>query len=134
MKKILLFSTAIFVGISIFSCKDDDYETVQSIDKIKIDSVNIASDTMLVNTMQNITTYSTYASTCNGFYGYDYVYKNDLNRDVTAYQYQTNGNCSNHSYVSANSIKFRPQQTGVFTFKFWTGNNTWLTKNIVVVQ
>ncbi|MCU7616417.1 hypothetical protein NZ698_04345 [Chryseobacterium sp. PBS4-4] len=131
-----LFNTAlsvIFVGISLVSCKDDDdYETIQSTEKVKIDSVKIINDTMSVFSVQSIRTYSTYASQCDGFYGYDYIHTGNFTRDVTAYQYHTNGSCAQANHVSANQINFSPQQAGTYTFKFWTGNNTWITKTIVV--
>ncbi|MBW7674389.1 hypothetical protein [Chryseobacterium chendengshani] len=123
----------IFIGFSLVSCKeDDDYETIESAEKIKIDSVRIVNDTMAVMTVQSIRTYSTYASQCQGFYGYDYVHTGNFSRNVTAYKYQTDGSCSQTIHVSANQINFSPQQTGTYTFKFWTGDNTWITKTIVV--
>jgi len=131
-----LFSAAlsvIFIGLSLVSCKDDDdYETIQSADKVKIDSVKIVNDTMSVFSVQSIRTYSTYASQCEGFYGYDYIHTSNFTRDVTAYQYHTNGSCVQANHVSANQINFSPQQAGTYTFKFWTGDNTWITKTIVV--
>jgi len=131
-----LFNAAlsvIFVGLSLVSCKDDDdYETIQSADKVKIDSVKIINDTMSVFSVQSIRTYSTYASQCDGFYGYDYIHTGNFTRDVAAYQYHTNGSCAQENHVSANQINFSPQQVGAYTFKFWTGNNTWITKTIVV--
>ena len=125
--------SVVFVGLSLVSCKDDDdYETIQSADKVKIDSVKIINDTMSVYSIQSIRTYSTYASQCEGFYGYEYLHTGNFTRDVTAYQYHTNGSCAQANHVSANQINFSPQQVGNYTFKFWTGNNTWITKTIVV--
>ena len=125
--------SVIFIGILLSSCKDDDdYETIESADKIKIDSVKIVNDTMDVLTVQSIRTYSTYNSKCQGFYGYDYVHTGNFSRNVTAYKYQTSGSCSQANFVSANQINFSPQQIGTYTFKFWTGDNTWITKTIVV--
>lgn len=131
MKK-LLFSVLI-LGLSITSCDDDDdYQTIESIDKIKIDSVKIVNDTMDVFSIQSIKTYSTYPSHCEGFYGYDYVHNDNLARTVTAYKYITNGPCTQVTYTSANQINFSPRKTGTYTFKFWNGGNSWITKTIVV--
>ncbi|MDF2550883.1 MAG: hypothetical protein K0R77_158 [Chryseobacterium sp.] len=131
-----LFNAAlsvVFIGLSLVSCNDDDdYETIQYTDKVKIDSVKIVNDTMSVFGVQSIRTYSTYASQCQGFYGYDYIHTGNFTRDVTAYQYHTNGSCAQANHVSANQINFSPQQVGTYTFKFWNGNNTWITKTIVV--
>lgn len=134
MKHILKTSIFIIVLAGVFtSCKDDDdYETIEFTDKVKVDSVRIVNDTMDVLSVQSIRTYSTYASKCQGFYGYDYVHSGNFSRDVTAYQYHTNGSCTQANYVSANQINFSPQQVGTYTFRFWKGDNTWITKTIVV--
>ncbi|AYZ11718.1 hypothetical protein EGY05_07205 [Chryseobacterium arthrosphaerae] len=133
MKKFLNLGFSILAaGFFLVSCNDDDYETIESVDKIKIDSVKIVSDTMDVFAIQSIKTYSTYPSQCEGFYGYDYIYNNNLERTVTAYKYRTNGPCTQGNYVGANQINFSPQKKGTYTFKFWNGGNSWITKTIVV--
>lgn len=124
--------SSVFVGISLGSCKDDDYDTIQSADRIKIDSVQIVNDTMSVFGVQSIRTYSTYPSHCEGFYGYDYIYSGEFSRDVTSYQYHTNGNCASAPFSAASQLNFSPQKKGNYTFRFWTGNNSWITKTIVV--
>lgn len=134
MKFLLKISfAAITFGLFFTSCKDDDdYQTIESVDKVKIDSVKIVNDTMDVFSVQSIRTYSTYSSGCKGFYGYDYVHLSDLERDITAYQFTTNGPCTQATYTGANQINFRPQKVGAYTFRFWNGDNNWITKTIVV--
>ena len=124
--------SALLLGLFLVSCNDDDYDTVESVDKIKIDSVKIAKDTMNVYAIQSIKTYSTYPSQCEGFYGYDYIYNNNLERTVTAYKYRTGGPCAQGSYVAGSKINFNPQKKGTYTFKFWNGGNNWISKTIVV--
>jgi hypothetical protein len=133
MKRLLNIGfSAIILGVMITSCNDDDYETIQSIDKVKIDSVRITNDTMNIFDVQHIKTYSSYISQCEGFYGYDYVHSTNLTRTVTAYKFRTDATCSQSTHQAMNQINFNPQQTGTYTFKFWTGTNTWITKTIVV--
>lgn len=124
------FST-LLLGLVVVSCNDDDYQTIESIAKIKIDSVKVMKDTMSVFSIQSIKTYSTYPSHCDGFYGYDYIYEDDLERTVTTYKYMTSGPCQQSSYVGTNQIKFSPQQKGAYTFRFWNGGKNWITKTIV---
>jgi hypothetical protein len=125
--------SVLVLGLLFTSCNDDDnYETIESIDKIKIDSVKIINDTMDVFTVQSIKTYSTYSSHCEGFYGYDYVHTDNATRSVTAYKYVTNGPCTQASYTAPSQINFSPQQIGTYTFKFWNGGTSWITKTIVV--
>ncbi|SEM34167.1 hypothetical protein SAMN05421856_102499 [Chryseobacterium taichungense] len=134
MKNFFRFGfSAFFLGLFFISCNDDDdYQTIESIDKIKIDSVKIVNDTMDVFSIQSIKTYSTYPSHCEGFYGYDYVPNDNLTRTVTSYKYTTSGPCTQANYTSANQINFSPQQVGTYTFKFWNGGNNWITRTIVV--
>ena len=125
--------SAMVLGLFLTSCNNDDnYNTVESVDRIKIDSVKIINDTMDVFTVQSIKTYSAYLSHCEGFYGYDYIHSDNLTRNVTAYKYITDGPCTQSTYTAANQINFSPQQKGTYTFKFWNGNNSWITKTIVV--
>ncbi|AZA83349.1 hypothetical protein C1637_21530 [Chryseobacterium lactis] len=133
MKKVLNIGFLMLsLGLFLVSCNDDEYQTVESIDKIKIDSVKVVSDTMDVLGIQSIKTYSTYPSNCEGFYGYDYVYNDNLQRQVTAYKYITNGPCAQKNTVGASQINFNPQKKGTYTFKFWNGGDNWITKTIVV--
>jgi hypothetical protein len=133
MKKLLNIGFSVFVlSVLLVSCNDDDYHTIESIDKIKIDRVKIVHDTMSVFSIQSIKTYSTYPSHCEGFYGYDYIYNTSLERTVTSYKYITDGPCTQGKYVGVNQINFSPQRKGTYTFKFWSGGNNWITKTIVV--
>lgn len=134
MKPLFKISFAAAVlGIFLTSCKDDDdYQTIESVEKVKIDSVKIVNDTMSVFSVQSIRTYSTYASKCQGFYGYDYIHTEKFEREVTAYQYFTNGSCAQTSFTAAGQINFSPQKTGTYTFRFWNGDNNWIIKTIVV--
>lgn len=127
----LLCATA-FTAAFLISCNSDDYDTIQSYDRIKIDSVDIPNDTMAVNSIQTIRTYSTYASNCEGFYGYDYRYTGDFERDITSYAYRTDGNCGSAPYTAFSNINFRPVTPGNYSLRFWQGGNNWMIKNIVV--
>lgn len=133
MKKFLNIGfSALLLGLVLVSCNDDDYQTIESIDKVKIDSVQITHDTMDIFSIQRIKTYSTYSSQCQGFYGYDYIHNGNFDRSVTAYKYITNGPCTQKSYSAVNQINFNPQRAGKYTFTFWNGGNNWITKTIVV--
>jgi len=133
MKSVLKFGFAVFGLYTLFtSCKDDDdYPTIESVDKVKIDSVKIISDTMDVFSVQSIRTFSSYASGCQGFYGYDYLHDGTFGREITAYQYTSSGPCTQALHTQANQINFSPQKPGTYTFKFWNGDNSWITKTIV---
>lgn len=125
--------SALVLGCTVMSCNDDDdYQTIESTDRVKIDSVKIVNDTMDVFAVQSIKTYSAYSSKCEGFYGYDYGHTDHLTRTVTAYKYRTDGACTGKAYTVGSRINFSPQQKGNYTFRFWNGGNSWITKTIVV--
>lgn len=106
--------SSLLIGLSFTSCKDDeDYRTIESVDKVKIDSVSVVNDTMDVFSVQSIRTFSKYSSGCRGFYGYDYIHRNDLEREVTAYQFLTNQPCTDGTYQQANQINFSPDRKSV---------------------
>lgn len=134
MKRLLNigFSVIVLGGILTSCNNNDDYETIQSTQRVGIDSVGKINDTMNVFSTQRIRTFSRYQSQCEGFYGYDYVYGENLTRRVTAYKFRTNGNCAPTTYVGRNEINFNPQQRGTYTFKFWKSDSTWITKTIEV--
>lgn len=130
---IKIFSGVLFLLIVAASCDNkDDYEVMESADPVKIDSVKIINDTMSLGMSQQITTYSSYKKGCQGFYGYDYQHTGATEREVTAYAFNTNGNCENANYVAGSKINFMPNSAGTYSFKFWNGGSAWITKTIVV--
>lgn len=137
MKKIIFALIPMFLVLNLIGCNDRlEGDEITNVDVSKIDSVMIAQDTMDVFSVQTIKTYSTYTSKCEGFYGYDYVHTSASDRRVTTYKFKTEAACGD-MVTRASQINFRPQQTGTYYFKFWTGKNaagenTWLEKMILV--
>lgn len=137
MGKLYRFTVLAFSVFMLSSCNDRfEGDEITNIEQLKIDSVTIPQDTMEVYSTQTIKTYSNYSANCEGFYGYDYLHTNQLEREVTSYKFKTSATCG-EVLTKASQINFRPQQTGTFTFKFWNGTNAsgeniWIEKNIVV--
>ena len=137
MKKIFNLSViTLLAGFFAVSCDRNDEDEIQNVEAIKIDSVKIAQDTMDVFTIQTIKTYSTYPSACDDFFGYDYI-RIGLERNVVAYSYKINGTCTQATRVGVNGFNFRPEEKGIYSFKFWNGKdssnqNIWIEKTIVV--
>ena len=113
----------------LMNCNRDDSVTFET-EKLKIDSVNIPQNTMKVNAVQTIITYSTHQQGCEGFYGYDYA-RDGFTRTITSYKFKQNATCGN-AVAGVSQLNFAPQEKGTYTLKFWSGDNNWLEKTIVV--
>ena len=137
MKNSIKFSLVFVMAVTLLSCNDRNEENlIQSVNRVKVDSVKVAQDSMDVFTTQTIKTFSNYNSKCEGFYGYDYVYSDELKRTVSSFKFKTAVACG-AEVAHASQINFCPQQTGNYTFKFWNGTNSagekiWIEKIIVV--
>ncbi|MDO4225383.1 MAG: hypothetical protein Q4C75_05775 [Bergeyella zoohelcum] len=114
------------------SCKRDSDSTTLSIEKVAIDSVNIARNTIAVSSSLQIITFAKYKQGCEGFYGYDYQ-TSDFQRDIIAYKYKTDTNCGTEAQVTS-MINFTPKQAGIYTLRFWKTDNQWIEKNIIVTE
>ena len=78
----------------------------------------------------------TYKTQHDDFFGYDYI-RNGLERNVIAYSYTINGTCTQATRVGVNGFNFRPEEKGIYTFKFWNGKDNsnkdiWIEKTVVV--
>ena len=137
MKNIIKFSLSVFMVVLLINCNDRNNENfVQSVGRVKIDSVKVVQDSMAVFSIQTIKTYSNFANNCEGFYGYDYIHTNQLVRSVSAFKFKTATECG-EEVARASYINFQPQVPGIYTFKFWngtnaTGENLWIEKTIKV--
>lgn len=137
MKNIIKFILLVFMVVTLMNCNDrNDENLVQSVDRIKIDSVKIPQDSMAVFKIQTIKTYSNYANNCEGFYGYDYIHTKQFTRSVSAFKFKTATECG-EDVARVSYINFQPQVPGIYIFKFWNGKdaagqNSWIEKTIKV--
>lgn len=137
MKNIIKFSLSLLLVITLMNCNDrNEEDLIQSVDLVKIDSVKVAQDSMDVFSTQTIKTYSDFTSKCEGFYGYDYIYSDELTRTVSSYKFKTAAVCG-EKVARASQINFRPQEPGNYVFKFYNGKNAadeniWIEKTIIV--
>ncbi|MBS1549938.1 MAG: hypothetical protein JSS94_08770 [Bacteroidetes bacterium] len=134
--QVLSFLLLIFMIASCDSHRDRDERKIIAINDLKLDSVKINSDTMMVNSVQSIRTYFTLHSNCEGFYTYQYA-KDGMERKVKTLSYKTDGVCNSETKAYYTQFEFMPESTGTYQFKFWqgkdnAGNDIWLNKQIVV--
>lgn len=137
MKAIFKLALPLVLFLGLMSCNDRlEGDEITGTELAKIDSVTIAQDTMDIYTIQTIKTYSDYATKCEGFYGYDYIHAAALERRVSTYKFKTAAACG-ETVARAAQINFRPVETGIYTFRFWSGKDaagadTWLERTVVV--
>ena len=138
MKNSLRYVAIFLLLLCVLRCNDrNERAYVNSSGAVQIDSVKIEHDTMALFSIQAIQTFSTFNSSCEGFYGYDYIYADEFNRDVTSYKFTTEAACGEKK-VHFSQINFRPQQRGTYFFKFFNGLNSagkaiWIEKKITVL-
>ena len=137
MKNLIKFSLVVFMFITLMNCNDrNDENLIQTLERVKIDSVKIPLDTMAVFSIQTIKTFSNFTTKCEGFYGYDYIYTDQLTRSVSSFKFKTATDCG-EEVTRASQINFQPQIPGKYLFKFWNGKNaagenSWIEKTITV--
>ncbi|AZI68009.1 hypothetical protein EIB71_10175 [Kaistella daneshvariae] len=137
MKNSLHFVLIFLLLLFVLRCNDrNERAYVDSAGAVQIDSVKIERDTMQLFSIQAIQTFSTFNSSCEGFYGYDYIYADEFHRDVTSYKFTTEAACGDKK-AHFSQINFRPQQRGTYFFKFFNGYNSagkpiWIEKKITV--
>ncbi|WP_027377286.1 hypothetical protein [Kaistella palustris] len=137
MKKLLFFCLPLLFLMIAVSCNDrEEGDQIKTTEAVKIDSVKVAQYSMDVFTTQTIKTYSNYSSNCEGFFGYDYLHTEPLERQVVSYKFNTTAACG-EPVTRASQINFRPQEVGTYKFRFWNGTDSagqdqWLEKIIEV--
>lgn len=125
----------LLLGLSVlFSCnREETSEYITEIAQLKVDSVLVPQDTIAIHSTQMLRTYFTLQQGCEGLYNIDYQSENGLIRNITPYKYKTNIACGSAA-AGHSDISFTPKEAGTYTLKFYSGENTWITKNIVVVD
>jgi hypothetical protein len=121
MKKLTLL---FFVFIFAFSCsKEDDFYPI-TFEAIKTVSVDIP-DSFNLNEEGIIKVRYNRPTTCHGFDGFVWQ-KENLTRTVFVRNFvvQKEGCSPLTNELREEIIRFKPVETGTYTFKFWTGKDT----------
>lgn len=128
MKKLLSF---LFVMVFTLSCTKDDGFYPITFEAIKTVSVDIP-DSFTVNEVALIKVRYLRPSSCHGFDGFVWQ-KENFTRTVFVRNFvvQREGCNPLTNEMREETIRFKPIETGTYTFKFWTGkdsngNNTYL--------
>ena len=110
------------MGFSITSCLDDE-------PTLQVDYVYAPTDSVQVGEIKparevtEIRTYFTRNSECETFFDYDYqISGNERTVSIVISDLQVN-DCLNISESEFNTLQFKPESSGTYTFRFWAGND-----------
>lgn len=120
MKNLKWLVGLFLIGIITVSCLDDEptmniaYQ-YRPVDSIQIDSIYPARH------VTEIQTFFTTTSGCEEFFDYDYtILGNERTVSVVTSEIQDVG-CTDVSESKSFILKFKPTESGVYTFRFWSG-------------
>lgn len=122
MKNFKWIVALMLAGLFVTSCLDDeptlnvDY-VYAPIDSIMIGEIHPARE------VTEIRTYFTRNSECEAFFDYDYqIVGNERTVSIIVSDLQ-NENCLDISEADSQTLQFRPESAGDYTFRFWAGND-----------
>ena len=123
MKKLIALLSVFFL---VTSCSlNDDNRTVY-FELLPIDSVIMPTE-FHVNTENNIVVKFLRPTSCHGFDGFYYV-KDGFTRSVAIQSYvieENNSGCTPlTNQILEQTLRFKPTETGTYTFRFWKGKDT----------
>lgn len=110
------------IGIFAVSCLDDEpvmnvtYQ-YRPVDSIQIDSIYPARQ------ITEIKTFFTTTNGCQQFFNYDYTaIGNERTVSIITSEIQESG-CTDVTKVESFTLKFSPERSGIYTFRFWNGKD-----------
>lgn len=118
--------------LTLQSCLDDDNKTNFTFMVTPIDSINMP-DSADLGKIVEITTYTQIKDQCQTFYSFDYTGMNNERTVSTVIMQNTDVNCGELKTIKP-VLKFRPQDAGDYTFRFWAGKDSVTNKNIFITR
>lgn len=126
----------VFCSFLLLSCLNDD-----SVDRVIYDNKPITSieidNVGLVKEETVIRTYYTKTSNCEAFFNYEYYVNGNEREIILITSTVDKHDCEKVNDETYETLKFRPDERGVYLFKFWTGNDdqgkpVYITKEIKI--
>jgi len=122
MKNLKWFIGLAFISLFVVSCLEDE-PTVDVTYKYKaIDSVQVG-EIHPPRQVTEIKTYFTRNKSCEDFFNYEYhILGNERTVSVIFSEFE-DGSCEEISEPSYSVLQFKPEDSGVYTFRFWNGSD-----------
>jgi len=120
MKNLKWFIGLILISLSVVSCLDDE-PTVEVVYKYKaVDSVQIG-EIHPSRQVTEIRTYFTRTNSCENFFNYEYhILGNERSVSAIFSEFE-DASCEEISEPSYSVLQFKPENSGIYTFRFWNG-------------
>ncbi len=122
MKSLKWLIAVMWMGLFISSCLDDEPTVKVSYQYTPVDSIQLG-EIRPARQVTEIKTFFTRDSECETFFDYDYLISGNERTVSLVVSQLENQQCMEISQVSSNSLQFKPEESGVYVFRFWAGND-----------
>lgn len=126
MKRLSMFALVGILGLSTFSCLNNDDSGYVNYGLLPATSINVHPDSIRPKgEVTNIHVTYTKSNSCEAFVQFSKVAEGTkFKHYIGVYGSYTSGSsCVQETSSETKTLKFTPDQAGEYTLKFWTGNN-----------
>ncbi|WP_147294171.1 hypothetical protein [Pontibacter diazotrophicus] len=119
------------IGFVLLSCSKEE-ESVSPLDAYPAPVVQVdAPETASVGENVTVTVYFSVNNGCGEFGSFEAT-RNGNTITVKVYPHYREGFCTQAFVTREVTYTYKPEEAGTYTFKFWAGEDQYLTKNILV--
>lgn len=127
MKRLSMFALVGILGLSTFSCLNNDDNDFINYGYFTTEGVSYNQDSIMpVNETTKINVSYSKTNSCQEFYQFSLLQgSNDSVHYIGVLGTQKNGaDCLPSTSIETGTLKFTPKKAGKYTLKFWTGKNS----------
>ncbi len=125
MKRLSMFALVGILGLSTFSCLNNDDSDYMNYGFLATTAINVHEDSIQpVGKTTNIRVTYEKTNSCQNFIQFSSLQgRTTFKHNIGVYASQTNGaSCTQETSLETKTLKFTPKEAGEYTLRFWTGN------------
>ena len=125
MKRLSMFALVGILGLSTFSCLNNDDSDYMNYGFLATTAINVHEDSIQpVGKTTNIRVTYEKTNSCQNFIQFSSLQgSTTFKHNIGVYASQTNGaSCTQETSLESKTLKFTPKTAGEYTLRFWTGN------------
>ncbi|WP_291091820.1 MULTISPECIES: hypothetical protein [unclassified Empedobacter] len=124
MKRLSMFALVGILGLSTFSCLNNDDSDYMNYGFLATTAINVHEDSIQpVGKTTNIRVTYEKTNSCQNFIQFSSLQgSTTFKHNIGVYASQSNGNCTQDTSYETKTLKFTPKEAGEYTLRFWTGN------------